>query len=297
MLPNKLGAMMIIFLTASPIRSLLRMLMLALEYFYRVETNEESNSFLVELFSPSNKKLLFPGGVGTGAGDYMNRNITVEDIIQTVLHQYAMPLNYPLKNPVLWSSNRLNQDLQIVLPWLCAFTTLIIFPLTMVVLNALWRRGEMETTYRNKRISIFQLCLKSFQKEIVTDDIISSEKRIDARREDGNNSSGKSDGIINDWDKNDLFITIPKPGVPYNPSLLTSKNQLRQVTGTCAICLSSYEKGEHIVWSSCGECIHAFHLGCIEEWIQKRYVSSCPCCRREFIDSEVYTKMKLKKKL
>lgn len=177
----------------------------------------------------------------------------------------------------------------------------------------------METKYRNKRVDIFHKCLENFQKEIVDQDVVTiSSLSENESTPTGNNDvttsingddSGHGDNQQNnsikyqDDDREDLLVVIPKPGIPFNPTTLPSStvgtipsHQVRQVTGTCAICLSAYCKGETIVWSSYSECTHAFHFSCIDTWVKKRYTSSCPCCRRDFIDSEVYTKMKLKMK-
>jgi len=78
----------------------------------------------------------------------------------------------------------------------------------------------------------------------------------------------------------------------------------RLVPNCCAICLSQYEVGETIVWSSNTDCRHAFHEECITDWLVKLHVqptspplissgttttpvvvvatTPCPCCRQEF---------------
>lgn len=76
----------------------------------------------------------------------------------------------------------------------------------------------------------------------------------------------------------------------------------RLVPNCCAICLSHYEIGETIVWSSNTDCRHAFHEECITDWLVKLHVQQpsppnppgttttpvvvvttpCPCCRQEF---------------
>jgi hypothetical protein len=84
--------------------------------------------------------------------------------------------------------------------------------------------------------------------------------------------------------------------IPANGSLLTSTSsslqsslhgnspRRRLVPNLCAICLSNYEVGETIVWSSNPSCEHAFHSSCIERWLLKqRGRPLCPCCRRDFV--------------
>ncbi len=77
----------------------------------------------------------------------------------------------------------------------------------------------------------------------------------------------------------------------------------RNVPIFCAICLSEYEMGDRVCWSSNAECSHVFHEDCILQWLissgKKRssiqYFTSnpsdeellkhefCPCCRQDFI--------------
>jgi hypothetical protein len=64
-----------------------------------------------------------------------------------------------------------------------------------------------------------------------------------------------------------------------------SKNGSRRVPNGCAICLSGYDEGDKIVWSSNEECKHAFHDDCILIWLVKNQNGTpCPCCRCEFTD-------------
>lgn len=61
----------------------------------------------------------------------------------------------------------------------------------------------------------------------------------------------------------------------------------RTVSNYCAICLSSYNVGDKVVWSSNPNCPHAFHCECIVDWwINMRPQEKQPCaiCRAEFID-------------
>mmetsp|Transcript_17816 Transcript_17816/g.26689 ORF Transcript_17816/g.26689 Transcript_17816/m.26689 type:complete len:154 (-) Transcript_17816:304-765(-) len=108
-----------------------------------------------------------------------------------------------------------------------------------------------------------------------------------------NDDDGSTCSIDAENENEDSICLIPKPGMPFYPSANTTNNDnLRQVSGTCAICLSSYKIGETVIWSSNPDCPHAFHKNCIFTWIKKRYTSSCPCCRRAFIDSDLYSRVK-----
>jgi hypothetical protein len=65
-------------------------------------------------------------------------------------------------------------------------------------------------------------------------------------------------------------------------------DHVRGVSNSCAICLSPYEVGDTIVWSSNPMCEHAFHAECMIHWsVEEHGPPHCPCCRKIFIqDSE-----------
>jgi len=44
---------------------------------------------------------------------------------------------------------------------------------------------------------------------------------------------------------------------------------------TCAVCLGEFEEGEEL--RTLPECMHSFHVACIDPWLSSR--SSCPVCR------------------
>jgi hypothetical protein len=301
---NKLTAIMFLFMAASPIGPLIRIFMLVFNYLQSM--NGDNSSYLREVFTAllEGPKPMFPipddghnvdGGIPGGIASIfytgIKRNITADDIMRTVFHHHAMPIHslYSMNHPR--SAEHLNQDLKMVLPWIFAFTAIIIFPLSLVVLNALWRRGDMETSYRLKKSMIFQLCLQGYQKDITGEDIISQKKTCDENNADIG-SADDDDDSDDDFGYDEPLITLPKAGVAINSSLALTKNQLREVPGTCAICLSSYKQGETVVWSSYGQCRHVFHKQCIVTWIKKNFTSSCPCCRRDFIDPGLYSRMK-----
>ena len=56
----------------------------------------------------------------------------------------------------------------------------------------------------------------------------------------------------------------------------------------CAICLSEYEPGEVLVWSSNRSCMHVYHQECLLEYLVKVKDGSTPCpmCRQQFLIQE-----------
>ena len=303
---NKLSAMLIIFITASPLASLIRIFMLLYNYFF-TSTASSSTTTITDHDMDGDQNPLLHSTLPGVLLDYFtnnNGNVTIDDIMKSILNHQPFHPYYPTKNNIIHpfhpfitfvAKDKLNQDIQMVIPWIFAFTTLIIIPLIMIVCNALWRRNEMESNFRKKRIDVYRRCLVDFQKKVDDCDIVTYN--------DPNYDNNESN--YNDYDKNDdvqkkqmqednTFIVIPKPGVSIHQKndYPDTHKQYREVPATCAICLSCYTKGETIVWSSYVECSHAFHLSCIDTWIKKRYATSCPCCRRNFIDSEIYAKIK-----
>mmetsp|Transcript_9740 Transcript_9740/g.17159 ORF Transcript_9740/g.17159 Transcript_9740/m.17159 type:complete len:394 (+) Transcript_9740:194-1375(+) len=63
------------------------------------------------------------------------------------------------------------------------------------------------------------------------------------------------------------------------------------VPNCCAICLTGYEVGDTVIWSSNPDCAHAFHQDCVVGWLVKMQPETpCPCCRQEFTDLEAMRK-------
>lgn len=61
-----------------------------------------------------------------------------------------------------------------------------------------------------------------------------------------------------------MHVSIPTPGTAtYQCSATNSK---RNVSALCAICLTAYEPGDRVSWSSNVNCCHAYHEECILQW-------------------------------
>ena len=139
-------------------------------------------------------------------------------------------------------------------------------------------------------------------------------KRKPCNAKDGSNSKLDNNGLDEehstrreymgpyDDDENEegesRFVEIPLQGLVFSagalagdamtqPPIATCRiGTKRCVPAFCAICLSCYEPGNTIVWSSNRLCPHVFHEECIKQWLIKlpqREGAACPCCRRDFL--------------
>ena len=79
---------------------------------------------------------------------------------------------------------------------------------------------------------------------------------------------------------------IPKPGqkVTDDKPVSREQEQIRSISGDCAICYYQYTPGDRITWSSNPNCIHCYHSRCVQAWLlpwQERN-RLCPCCRQSY---------------
>lgn len=49
----------------------------------------------------------------------------------------------------------------------------------------------------------------------------------------------------------------------------------------CQICLCDFQLGDKICWSNNPQCVHAFHIDCLEPWLMKH--NHCPLCRNDYL--------------
>lgn len=52
----------------------------------------------------------------------------------------------------------------------------------------------------------------------------------------------------------------------------------------CPVCLSGYQGGDEVSWSTNTACEHLFHKDCIRAWLLKHH--DCPMCRNAFLPEE-----------
>ena len=103
-------------------------------------------------------------------------------------------------------------------------------------------------------------------------------------------SSHRSSSSRQSWMAENTVLQLPKDGINGN----------RVVPSMCAICLSSYRKGESVSWSASPQCSHAYHTSCIVQYAQtedRRRMETlsddtdkkldvsvpCPLCRSPFV--------------
>jgi hypothetical protein len=71
------------------------------------------------------------------------------------------------------------------------------------------------------------------------------------------------------------------PTVFYRPVLVEDKQHAQHLhNSACAICLDEFEEGLEIKRL---DCSHAFHISCIDPWLQNRS-DLCPICKRSILE-------------
>jgi hypothetical protein len=109
--------------------------------------------------------------------------------------------------------------------------------------------------------------------------------------------------LVEDFQQTNEVVRAPLPGQQSD-----SDGVFRFVPNGCAICLSKFEEGESMTYSSNVECSHVFHRDCVIRWYlavgrkaqQRRQLTNpdideielldsickfpmlCPCCRQTF---------------
>ena len=206
-------------------------------------------------------------------------------------------------------SNGIAVGFHILLPWLLALVLGVIVPAVLAIGRIRnQRRGRQyydTLSAREKRLFRLIQCFSRYKKTIEDGDLLVGFSKVKVPTQDGSaeckdvvDSSGGRGGA-DDKEEDRLMLKIPNAGtpllsVPSAPNapvrILHTKqtnDTLRQVPGTCPICLEQYTVGETVVWSSNSSCRDHFHERCIISWLSKRRGGSdarCPCCRQHFVD-------------
>ncbi|KAK1607159.1 hypothetical protein QYE76_030832 [Lolium multiflorum] len=73
------------------------------------------------------------------------------------------------------------------------------------------------------------------------------------------------------------------PTLRYRKQQQPSCPQPLQVASECAVCLSEFQEGERL--RLLPACLHAFHIDCIDAWLQG--AANCPLCRAAVVSAPV----------
>lgn len=132
-------------------------------------------------------------------------------------------------------------------------------------------------------------------------------------KNNADNSTGQGYHEDDDSECENGFISVPFPGEQCQGSPEDAQKSTRKAPNSCAICISSFEQGDRVTWSSNKECTHVFHESCIIDWLNSsgrrhlrrrrrqnqhegvlnyandplrkitRFPMPCPCCRQAFV--------------
>jgi hypothetical protein len=113
--------------------------------------------------------------------------------------------------------------------------------------------------------------LKSFSKPPVEAQVSSRTVETTSISEDDEEDEYQNDLELGHGHRR--FLCLPVHDESGNP---------RKVDTECSICISEYEAGDEVVWSTRRLCPHAFHADCMLSWLSKGK-KRCPICRHFFV--------------
>ena len=248
-------------------------------------------------------------------GEDVDDDISVEELLSLLgvgfrrrrhdQHQLVMQ-NLGLGFGGAGRSNGIAVGFHIIMPWLMALVFGVIVPAVLAIGRVQnQRRGrKYYDTLSAKEKRLFRLiqCFSRYKKTIEDGDLVRVSK-VKVTTQDGSVEckDGDSSGKRGDADDKEdglmlkiqhagtpLLLVLSAPNAPVRILHTKQTNDtLRQVPGTCPICLEQYNVGETVVWSSNSSCRDHFHERCIISWLSKRRGGSdarCPCCRQHFVD-------------
>ena len=137
---------------------------------------------------------------------------------------------------------------------------------------------------RDARTAISNFSFISFLQTVKEEDLIATDLN-DGGTTDNSSATGELNGC-NDIERGHATGTSLDNEETGHLRLRDGTGRL--VPNCCAVCLSEYEVGDIVTWSSNPSCIHAFHRECVVDWLIKMQPETpCPCCRQEFTDLEI----------
>lgn len=255
-----------LIMAVAPLASIVRLLVVLYNFMFSIETQSNHYLFLKDLVTSLKSNNLHDlRALG---------NKDVEEIIKRHFHVTSAPgINTFLSvaNPNSIQVYTFQSDLRLVILWLVVFIVLVIIPGFIMVITMLrssdhlflypgqqqMRGASMQRKSRAKISKLIKV-LDQYQMELGEENLIQCQTDFE----------------------NETMLKIPCAG----HRLCDEKEvSFRTVISSCAICLSCYQSGERIVWSSNSACPHLFHHDCMITWMNKRRSIDCPCCRQQFV--------------
>jgi len=125
---------------------------------------------------------------------------------------------------------------------------------------------------------------KDIEEGIVADHV---DSKMSSPHSDCDKKNCNKDGVENERKGNILVDTVRSIALSVTEILNGDNNDSNSVDNysaeSCPICLESYTAGEEICWSRNENCVHSFHLDCMQAWLMKS--DDCPLCRENYLNN------------
>lgn len=257
-----------LIVAVAPVASIVRLLVVLYDYMFSTETQADHYHSLHHLVTTIKSMKIH----GLSALD----NEDVQEIIKRHFHVTSVPgINTFLSvaNPNTVQVFTFQSDLRLVFLWLVALFALLVIPGCIMVITMLRSRDHLFLYPGEQQIRGESIQRKSRAK--LKDHIKSLNQYTMELGEENFIQDHKHQHL-----ENETILKLPCSG----DTLCGGKEKsFRIVTSSCAICLSCYQVGERIVWSSNVACAHLYHHNCMVTWMNKRNSIDCPCCRQNFV--------------
>mmetsp|Transcript_4930 Transcript_4930/g.5719 ORF Transcript_4930/g.5719 Transcript_4930/m.5719 type:complete len:220 (+) Transcript_4930:69-728(+) len=125
---------------------------------------------------------------------------------------------------------------------------------------------------------------KDIEEGIIADHV---DSKLSSSHSDGDKKNCNKDGVENEQKGNILVDTMRSITLSVSEMLNGDNDDSNSVDNysaeMCPICLESYTAGEEICWSRNENCVHSFHLDCMQAWLMKS--DDCPLCRENYLNN------------
>ena len=144
-----------------------------------------------------------------------------------------------------------------------------------------------EATVNTDRTARQELFLEKFLFQTVLSDksniYAASIRSLDAERGNNDHTLSKKEEEEESNDDDDDPKLTPDEGKISSWRRMLSSWRKPAKDDECCICLENYEPGQLICAAVTDKCNHAFHAGCMKNWIEDN--DTCPICRTNFVES------------